>query len=353
MEIINIKCGPLTSFYSLTYHMGPKLKEVRELYFKGSTPAVRIDMSYLEAGRINVATLTAFLSVCKKLRDFLGYPIPTTLRWDPHLQGFLADLDFFKIVERFQLFKWEPDGIIGGYRMGATNPNSKLLYYADIKPIKNFEPDAIGLEKALLKQKIAPNFLMRLSNIFSGFDDRTSEIINNTALELIVNSLMHAEDIAYVGVQRTSKRITISVSDSGIGIAKSLSRSYSTIPYFKELTHLEAIVFASLVQRNIHGLRLAIGEVLGFSSYDETPKEEVGWVVISSFDTEIIWRAENWRRAMTAFDRAMERGEKPNIQKIMGDPVEEFVDRSLSTGGIWRKYNNLLVGTRITFEIYL
>lgn len=353
MEPIIINTGTLSSYNSLVYHLAPKLKQIRELYLSGTTPRVILNLSHLEYGNISISALTGLLCNCKKLRDFLGYPIPATLRWDPQVQGFLADIEFFKIADKFQIFQWIPDGIVGGYKMGVINPNTKILYYADIKPIKSIDLLNIGVEKASLKQKIAPHFLMRCANLFNDFDDRLEDIISNTTLELIVNCLMHAEDIAFVGLQRTKKRITISVCDSGIGFSKSLSRSYPNIPYFKKLTTIEGIAIGSLIQKNVHGLRLAINEVLNFNQFDASYDDNEGWVTISSFDSELRWQKANWARAIEIFDSINFEKQKPDILKALGNPLTNYVDKNKISLGYWKNYDDLLIGTRITFEIQI
>lgn len=349
MDPIVIKTGPLTSYNSLHYYMTPKLSQIRELYHTGAAPKILMDMTSLEAGTISISALTAFLSICKKVRDFLGCPIPATIKWDPRLQGFLADLNFFIIADKFKLFKWEPDGIIGGYPMGKINPNSKLLYYSDISPVRNLELEQLGLAKASLKQRIAPHFLMRCANLFHGFDDRIEDIISNTSLELIVNSLMHAEDVAFIGLQRTQKRITVAVCDSGIGFLKSLSRTYNNVEYIKSLTHIQAIVIGCLIQKSMHGLRLAISEVL---NYDENLLMSAkGWVIVSSYDSEIRWELQNWQKAVKYFDQVNALKNKPNFDEILGLPAEGFLNKEKVKEGYWRRYENFLVGSRITFEI--
>lgn len=347
MQVV-VNVGPLTSYNSLVYYLGPKLKSIRDLYLSGSTPEILFDLRSLEHGNINISALTALLSISKRLRDFIGAPIPATMRWDPRVQGFLSDLEFFTLVDKFKIFNWKPEGIIGGFRMGSINPNTKIIYYGDKKPIKHIDAKNVGIEKAILKQKIAPNFLMRCANVFYGFDDHLEDIISNTTLELIVNALMHAEDFAFVGLQRSNKRITVSVCDSGIGFRKSLCRSYNEIEYFKELQNIEAIVIASLIQKNIHGLRLAINEILNPRKFNAA----LGWIIISSFDSEIRWQKNNWERAIAVFDSEDIRKYRPNFLKMIGEPLKDFRENKFIEG-YWKNYENSLVGTRITFEIQL
>lgn len=353
METLIINVGPLTSYNSLIYHLSSKLKKLRDLYISGSTPEVLLDLSHIDYGSVSISALTGLLTTCKKVRDFLGYPIPTTIKWDPRLQGFLADIDFFKIVDELRLFKWVPEGIVGGYKMGVINPNTKILFYRDINPIREIPLSEIGIEKAKLKQKIAPNFLMRCANLFHGFDNILGDSISNTTLELIVNSLMHAEDIAFVGLQRTKKRITVAVCDGGIGFAKSLARTFPQISHFKNLSHIDAIIIGSLIQKNIHGLRLAINDVLNYDPFNPSFDFNEGWVIISSFDSEIRWQKTNWSRAISYFDKIDIEKNKPDFSNILQEPIKEYVEKYKIYEGYWKKYPEYLVGTRITFEIEL
>lgn len=351
MDSITVNAGPLTSYNSLVYYLSPKFKQIRELYLSGITPRITLDLRNLEYGNISISALTGLLCNCKKLRDFLGYAIPTVLKWDPQIQGFLSDIEFFKTAERFKIFQWIPEGIIGGYKLGTINPNTKILFYADIKPFKNIDISEIGIAKASLKQKIAPNFLMRCASLFNDFDDRLEDVIVNTTLELIVNSLMHAEDVAFVGLQRTKNRITISVCDSGIGFSKSLKRTYPQISHFKDLTSVEGIFIGSLIQRNAHGLRLAINEVLNFDELYPSFDFNEGWVIISSFDTELRWQKSNWAKALNYIDSNTFESKKPDILKIFGPPLTNYAEKEKINLGYWKKYENILIGTRITFEI--
>ncbi len=353
MKNLTINAGPLTSYSSLSYYLGPKLKELRENYLSGITPNLLLDLSSLEYGKMNISALIALLAICKKVRDFIGYPIPTMIRWDPKVQGFLSDIDFFKTSDQLDLFKWQPEGIIGGYKRGNINPNTKILFYRDIRPIKDLNNDLIGIEKAKLKQKIAPHFLMKCSNLFTNMEEEIEDRVSNTTLELIANSLMHAEDIAFVGLQRSNKRITVAVCDGGIGFAKSLPRTYPTIDMFKNLSHVEGIVIGSLIQQNQHGLRLAINEVLNFDEYDRNFEINEGYVTISSFDSEIRWQKYNWLKALNYFENFDTRNSVLDCEDFLGISVSEYLSKEELNRGYWKKYDNILIGTRITFEINL
>lgn len=350
-NLIKVNVGPLTSFNSLVYYLSPKFAQIRESYLKGETPQIEFDFTNVQHKGISIAALTAFISASKKLSDFIGYPIPILANWEPKLQGFLSDIGFYSITEKFSIFKWQPENIIGGYISGNTSPNTKIIYYADTNPLKgDLNNEQIGLLKAHLKQKIAPNLLMRLSNLFYDFDETQEDIIINTTLELIVNSLTHAEDIAFVCIQRSSKRITISVCDSGLGFPKSLKKVFKFNNQLKTIEHEDGIFMGSLIQKNEHGLRLAINEVL---NYQNNANENNGWVIISSYNSEIRWQKDNWHKALKYFDKINLDKEIPSIKIALGNEQKDFLEPQELEKGYWKKFDGFIVGTRITFEIVL
>lgn len=331
MSEIVFSVGPITSFRSLHYHFCEKIGELRSLYLSGVTPRVIYDLSGLEFKAISIGGLTALLAISCRIRQYTENPILLAFNWDPHVQGFLTDIAFFDISRRFDLFEWD-ERVVGGFEMGKTNPNSKLLYYADVNPQDKFAShEELNEFKRSLKQKIAPNFLLRCSNVFRGFSDRLEGVVSNTTLELIVNSLIHGESIAFVGLQRTTKRITVAVSDYGVGFPRSLNKTFFRDSR-KKLSHLQGILIGTQIQKKDHGLRLAISETLDFGK----GKDRKPWVVIASFDTELRFTAESWNQTKVHFD------EDEMFSKA---EVNEFIDAV--------RFPDILIGTRITFEIPL
>lgn len=334
IEVV-FKIGPLTSFASLQYHFSKNIRELRRIYVAGETPKVIYDLSQLEYKAISMGGLTALLAISYRIRQYTERPIYLDFSWDPHVQGFLADISFFTISRRFDLFYWD-ERMVGGFESGTTNPNSKLLFYADVNPQSIFssKPELDDF-KRILKQKISPNFLLRCANIFSGFGDKIVGIVSNTTLELIVNSLIHGESIAFVGLQRTSKRITVAVSDYGVGFPKSLNRTF-----FKEspnkMSHMEGIVIGTLIQQKAHGLRLAISETLSCPIGENTGKTP--WVVISSYDSGIRFEQENWSKIIENSQIL----ENPSVLKKLSKELPGFTS-----------FSDSLIGTRIAFEIPL
>jgi hypothetical protein len=357
MDVLRINIGPLTSFNSLVFYISPKLKTLRDAYVDGQSPKVIFDFSSLDNNNISVPALAAFLSLSKVLREFLGYTIPIiTDNWNPFLLGFLADIGFEDINKKFNLFEWYPKELDGGSYRGNLNPHSKIFYYADINPASNFNLEELGTQKAILKNKIEPHFNLKCANIFKGFDKKLESIVSRTALELIVNCLMHAEQVAFVGLQRSNKRITVSVCDSGIGFPESLSRTFGRNKFkSSDLRHIDGIILGSLVQRSEHGLRLGINEVLNYDSYTDLEQNyNEGWVVISSYNCELRWQKKNWGHALQYYEENYtDTIENFKVEKILGPEIKGKVDMDIILEGYWKLYEHFLVGTRITFEIPL
>jgi hypothetical protein len=317
----------------------------------GKRPAFCFNFSELRSHSISLPALSSLLSVGKKLSEFVGYPIPVTITWDPNVLGFLHDTHFITIAKKLKIFSFE--GEIDGWKNftgeNLLNPNTRILYFNDIKPIRDISPDRIGIEKAIHKQKLINNLKIRCSAIFNGFDDGLENTLYNTTLELVVNSLMHAEETAFIALQRTKKSITIAVCDAGIGFRRSLHQTFKT-DNFQALTDGEALFIGSLIQKDAHGLRLAISEVLNYDSLDIAQLNE-GWVTLSSFGAEIRWQKKTWGRALEYFETIDLKTSKPDLNKIFGKPITTLVDREKIETGYHRIYNHFLVGTRISFEI--
>jgi hypothetical protein len=346
-KIINV--GSLTSINSLVYYLSNQFLELRNDYFHGRRPKIKFDLSQIKSENISLAALAALLATGKKMRDFVGYPIPIIIDWKPKVNSFLTDCHFIAIAEKLKIFD-VPVEMLGTIRLydERLNPDTRIIYFGDVKPIDNIPIDKIGQEKAKHKQKIFGNLKLRFSSIFQDFgDEHLENLIYNTTLELIINSLMHGEEFAFVALQRSSRSITVSVCDSGIGFKRSLNRAFK-YPVFKELNDAQALFIGSLIQKDVHGLRLAISETLNYGEKEENNK---GWVTISSYNSEIRWEKKSWVKALDYYDNINIQTTLPVLDKVFGPPLNGFVERSLIDQGYYKTYDHFLIGTRITFEI--
>jgi hypothetical protein len=63
--------------------------------------------------------------------------------------------------------------------------------------------------------------------------------------------LLHGNDVAFVGVQRSSRGVTMAICDSGIGFPKSMKNNFEWLKQKPQLPHTKAIILASLLTSSI------------------------------------------------------------------------------------------------------
>lgn len=339
-QIIN--AGSLSSLSNFNYHLTKELKILRQSYLNGDGNIPVWDLRNITPKSVNFAALTAFISISKTIRDFIGKPIEIKVLWHPDFQGFLSDIDFLKISIEFDLYDWK--GMLGGFKKNATSPNTRIFYYSDIPSFDYTDIDRVIAWKDLKREEMKRSISFRLKPIFDNnyFKDEWNKeleaMFSTTISELVVNSLIHGRSIAFVGVQRTRKGITTCICDSGIGFLNSIKK------YKPELTEdlynssLKAILYSSFHSKNKIGLYRAISDVI----------KSKGNINISSFDSEILWKEELWS-VIDKYD---------HLEEILKVEVEKsdffintFVDREKINRGYFKKYDHFLMGSRITFEI--
>jgi hypothetical protein len=354
MQDFIIKVGSLNSLNSLYSYLGPAINEVRNRFVHGNFAEIKFDLRNLIYQKINITALTAFLSTSRKIREATGKPIELIFNWEPQIFAFLTDIGFFSIAKALDIFYWD-QRMVGGFKSGVTNPNTKIIYFSDHASMgasDRLQIEELITYKSQLKQKIMPNFVLRCSEIMSDFQPSLINTVTNSAIELIVNSLVHGQDIAIVGLQRSSKRITVSVSDGGIGFKKSILKTFGQ--QFVGINHAQALLIGSLIQKREHGLRLAIEEVLNFENVF-TPQDlwvNDGWVILSSFDCELRWQKPNWAHAKQKFDSLEAFNNFPTSEEFLGNSAQKLDSQNI-VEGYWKLHSAALVGTRITFEIPL
>jgi hypothetical protein len=339
-QIINI--GSLSNLSNLNYHLGKELKLLRDSYIHGNGKIPIWDMRNIPPKNASISALTAFLSISKTIRDFIGRPIEVLAIWQPEFQGFLSDIGFLRIAQEFDLYNW--NGMLGGFDNNKTSPSTKIFYYSDIPDINYNDQDEVIQWKDIKRQEIKHSIYFRLNNIFNSnnFHDNWNKnlegVFTITLSELVVNSLLHGKEIAFVAVQRTRRGISTVVCDSGQGFLRSMKETKSYLSDNLDNSNLNALLISSLQSKNKIGLYRAIEDIILSG----------GYVIMSSYDGEIKWRKELWEKA-----KGIE--EEIGINKIkikdVGNYTTGFIESKLREEGYLKKYDDFLVGSRITFEI--
>ncbi|MFC0778224.1 hypothetical protein [Flavobacterium sp. HJSW_4] len=339
-QIINI--GSLINLSNLNYHLGKELNLLRESYIIGNGKIPVWDMRNIPPKNASISALTAFLGISKTIRDFIGQPIEVLAFWQPEFQGFLSDIGFLRIAHEFDLYDWK--GMLGGYDNNKTSITTKIFYYSDVPNIDYNNQSEIIDWKDTKRQEIKHSIHFRLNNIFNSkiFHDNWNKNLESvftiTLSELVVNSLLHGREIAFVAVQRTKRGISTVVCDSGRGFLRSMKDTKSYLNENLENSNLKALLISSLQSKNKIGLYRAIDDIILSD----------GYVIMSSFDGEILWKQELWKKAKTT--EGAIGIDKISIDSI-GNYTNGFVDTRLRNEGYFKKYEDFLVGSRITFEI--
>lgn len=348
-EEIIINVGTLTSWNSLYRNIAPKLDLLRQKLKLDLKPKVTWDFSYIQAGKVNMAALTAFLSIAKSVRKNFVTPPILKMNWDPYMLRFLSDINFFKVSEQLDILQWHPD-LIGGMTSKMTNPNSKILYFDDVPNKDELIKDVIKLndwketkrEDLIIKEIYRRvDALFVYEDFFEDWKQHLIDLITMTVAELIVNSLLHGQDIAFVGLQKSPRGVTVCVCDSGIGFLNSMKKSQNWVNELMMKKDVDALINASLMTRDEIGLRKAIDDII----------ESDGNIVMSSVDCELRWAKENWTMANSKFDFDNFKTKLQTANDILGSELDFNVQPKDYKNGFFRNFSSKLKGTRITFEI--
>ena len=339
MMKIRINVGSLNSVKAVYNSTKHELEEFNKLWVEGKQPSIEWDLTDLSIGKVNVAGLSFFLALAHRVRDFNGRPQDILIEWHPKQFGFLHDIDFFDIAEEYDLFNWP--FAIGGFEAGNINPKTKILSYENVSSL----PDILNLNelsewKKVHRETYRGDIIQRCSSLFEGIAENGKRnlplVMSRTCAELVTNSLLWGRATAFVGLQRTSNKIFISVSDVGLGLKRSYSLKNKLTP---DLTDIQSIAACSAINLNDFGLKRAIMTVIELS----------GTVSIISNGGEVHWGQKNWNiflnqiinigfeNAVMEFKADKEQKEKTNL-----DHYQNGYSVSL---------DSKIRGTRISFSI--
>lgn len=347
-KYFSIDVGPLRSIGSFYLHVARRLPEYNNLFREGKAPVVEWDLTNVSSPSINMAALTAFISLAARLRKFTEYSHVAKINWQPKTFGFWHDISFFELVKNLDLFKW-PEGMVGGYESEKTNPHSKILIYPYIQnEIPNKNQLNLWKEwKDSTREMVKEDLLLRCNNLFAesqnipSLPTKLKTQIAVTSSELVVNSLLHGNETAFVGLQRTSKRISVVVSDCGRGFLSSLHENFPTLVHEKQIkNNIESLIFGSLINKHEFGLKQAITDVVNIENSS---------VSIYSCDTEIHWKKDMW-------DMALELSHDNNllINDIIGKMPTKVTKKPSYEEmkyGFYRIWREGIRGARVCFEI--
>jgi hypothetical protein len=346
-EEILINVGTLSSFNSLYRNTAPKLDWLRNKITHGEKPNIVWDFNYVQSRRMNMAALTAFLSVAYGVRKSYGKSIPIMMRWDPYVLRFLSDIGFFSVAEDLDILHWSPN-LIGGMVHKKSNPNTKIIYFNNIPDKDNFDSvSQMNDWKEQSREELVVNeiysridSLFVHENFYEEWNQHLVRLLSETIAELVVNALLHGQEIAFVGLQKSPKGVTVCVCDGGVGFLRSMLNNR---PWLKQVglnSNIDALVNASLLNEKEIGLRKAIEGIILSD----------GYIILSSVDCEVRWEESNWTMAKANFKNTGTHSSLQTAKHILGDENPN-IDFEEVKNGYYRNFRSKLKGTRITFEI--
>ncbi len=356
-ETYYINVGSLSSYTNLYNTLGNSISLLRKLVSENNIPNEIIwDLRFIERKRISIFALTYFISVAKNLRDYFNHPFKVIMNWDPYILSFLHDLNFIKISNYYKIFDW--DEYIGGYTSGQFNPNSKLFFFDSPTSILDFASKVkLNKWKEMKREDIELKLSDKIENILlikeldEDYNSYLIEMLISTTAELVVNTLLHGQEISFIGIQRTGKGISISLSDSGIGLigglgnlrkwAKKINLNDKFIDFEIE-NDIDALLNSSLLKENDVGLKSAIDNIINNLH---------GYVTMSTGFSELRWEEYNWNKSRDNYDYSNFHIKLQSAKKILGEEKKGYLDKKEYYKGYYETHNVKLRGTRISFEI--
>jgi len=339
--------GSLSSMSALHKAIADRLFEYNQLYVAGHRPQIRFDMTGIQSKKISMAALTALLTTMDRFREFSNAPAGLDVRWNPEIFGFLDDIGFFKLGHERDLFTLDPE-IMGGYTANTTNPNTQLLYSA-FADAWSTDQDELAQQKDAIRNQIKETLLMLCGGVFRprrgarAIPNELRDQILVTSAELVVNAHLWGRSNAFLGLQRTSRGITVCVCDSGEGFLGSLRKKQKRKSWPNLSNHLQSLALGCVVNDEDFGLRRAIDMVTRFE----------GRVEISSYTGEIVWRRELWNYWLTvATDPSRSH---LSFEEKFSQMWEKFStqigSQNKHQSGYCRVWTTPLRGSRVTFEM--
>lgn len=345
-----IDVGSLRGMASLHRAVVGPLQQFSRMYLAGIPPRVSWDLRGVVPGKMSMSAIAALVAVADRLRVYTEEEPEARLPFDRQVLDFWRQIDLFDIVDEWGLFSL-PDAVRRDHAIGMINPSTKL-YGLPAPPAKPVSQPIIQWKESQ-REALTNDFLRRFKLIFEPLGSSNQRLwrlrhhVAMAAAELVVNAWLWGHSSAIVGVQRsTDARISVAVCDSGRGLIESLREQTAKPIVTAILDHLDAIMIASLINWKVFGLRKAITQVT----------DAGGWVSISSFDAEVVWRQELWREVQSLFPARgnAEDGkhvEMEALRQAIGPPVDDRATDAHRHRGFSRRFPSGLRGVRISFEL--
>jgi hypothetical protein len=272
MNTISIsKLNSLDDVFDIVKNEFSKVKK------KLDTSQEEIYLSFDDLGLeiINLSALTMLTCVLFSIRKkyqlpFIGYfesQQKEIFYADPRKASFLKATKFINLTQKLRIIQWH---LLKNIPDKEFNPNTGIqivdvpsisknvhLYYREnelldknillLEILKNkgiTEPEELELKyeevKTDIKNDIKKFIFDDISNVFTDKEGKDLKFkVISYAAEIILNSFIHGRVNPFFAIQRTSKKITVTICDDGIGLVESFKRLHK-----KNITPSEALTKA-------------------------------------------------------------------------------------------------------------
>lgn len=216
--------GHITSFRFYNFFLKDLFDYVQENANEEEPPVLSITkMEWIDSN-----VLPLLISVGLVMKRFYKKPIPIEMIYEPRIIAYLDTTLFFFYGKHLQIFDFDEE-YVGGYNETYHfNDNYRLMknpalygYYekADVERLEMKYLVQDQLEKIDIRRVFGPLLAKTMVKDSIEFEDSLREIA-----EIVSNAQLYSEDVSFVCVQALKKGISISISDTGIGITGSLKK---------------------------------------------------------------------------------------------------------------------------------
>ena len=364
-DAIRINVGTLSSFNNFRYNVTSAFVFLNDEYSNAHKKYEIIwDLRFVEAKKMKLNVLTAFLSVAKLVRNYLGHPAEIQIRWDPYIYKFWRSIDFIDVAMKNDLFVWNEKMLGGALKHDEFSPFNKITSFDGI-PETQFV-DTLSLEnwKGQKRYEISGKLLNVFGNIINNKlfslkeNERLRHVLSDTCSELIVNCLLHGKEISFVGMQRTSSGLSICISDCGIGFLNGLLNNQVWAKKIGLKKSADAILNASLLKigeydnlEEINHLEIKKSRHIGLLSAINDILKKGGYVLIHSQNAEIRWELPLWNECLNKFSKHLYTEKLQTVTEVIGPHPAYPISKDVYFQGYYRIFETDLKGSIISFEI--
>lgn len=321
-----VRPGLLTSVGEVSKAMSGTISKIAEY----SDKEIMLDLTNLVAGQINDDAVALLIIYLAKIKSIVGSTPSLVAPHSVIAQTYLNSLDFFRIVDKYNLLYVHP-GTVGMFTNRHRRSDARGLFFFPYDAL--FDSSPIQERHIQYKRVVEKNFPAEILNTLKkiGID---SYRIMNMIIDLVHNSWVHGLSDCCVSISSHSRFVSISVIDLGKGFASTVREKRK----ISNLGDLESLVFASLCQENVDGIRFIIDDLCDEDIYAR-PENSLSHVTISSDGATLRYNSRSWGVVSEASATGEEAGEivkkcLSSLKKVMNSSKTHttFMSEPRSTG---------------------